>query len=298
MEELIAQVLYPSHPHAILIAALVNINWWTSHYSNILICVHIWFTVDCTWHPWGSWSSCSKTCGSGTMTHSRTQNGPFYGGSVCTGSSSESTSCNTNSCPGKHILINIPLFKYNATYECLQWIAHGTLGDLGAHVQRPAAQVPCLTQDPRMGHIMVEAIAQGHHLNQLHAMLIAVLVNIPKLQMLWNFVINWLLLIISVSYKIVSSGRNCLWITTVAECETAAAALGFTSTVASSSGTMSPRPPGCRDSGSGTNLWFNTDLGSTADCGTLGWDCLCKAWANDRKYMISFIDMSEEFLNC
>ena len=26
MEELIAQVLYPSHPHAILIAALVNIN--------------------------------------------------------------------------------------------------------------------------------------------------------------------------------------------------------------------------------------------------------------------------------
>ena len=64
----------------------------------------------------------------------------------------------------------------------LQWIAHGTLGDLGAHVQRHAAQEPCLTQDPRMGHIMVEAIAQGHHPNQLHAMQIAVLVSIPKLQ--------------------------------------------------------------------------------------------------------------------
>ena len=163
----------------------------------------------------------------------------------------------------------------------LQWIAHGTLGDLGAHVQRHAAQEQCLTQDRRMGHIMVEAIAQGHHPNQLHAMQIAVLVSIPKLQMLWNYYINWQLLIISVSYKIVSSGRNCLWITTVAECEAAAAALGFTSTVASSSGTISDRPPGCRDTGSGTNLWFNTDLSSTADCGTQGWDCLCKAWAND-----------------
>ena len=102
MEELIAQVLYRSHPHAILTAALVNINWWTSHYSNTLICVHNWFTVDCTWDPWGSWSSCSKTCGSGTMSHSRSKNGPYHGGSDCTGSSSESTSCNTNSCPGKY----------------------------------------------------------------------------------------------------------------------------------------------------------------------------------------------------
>ena len=59
-----------------------------------------------------------------------------------------------------------------------QWIAHGALGDLGAHVQSHVAQEPRLTQDPRMGHIMVEAIARDHHPSQLHAIQIAALVNI------------------------------------------------------------------------------------------------------------------------
>ena len=57
--------------------------------------------MDCTWSSWGSWGSCSKTCGSGTRTRSRSRNGPFNGGSECLGSSSESSSCNTNSCPGE-----------------------------------------------------------------------------------------------------------------------------------------------------------------------------------------------------
>ena len=58
-------------------------------------------SVDCSWTNWGPWGSCSKTCGSGTMTRSRSKNGPILGGSECSGSSSSSTSCNTNSCPGE-----------------------------------------------------------------------------------------------------------------------------------------------------------------------------------------------------
>ena len=51
----------------------------------------------CMWNTWGSWSSCSKTCGSGTKTRTRTR---FHGGSDCPGSPSKSKSCNTDTCPG------------------------------------------------------------------------------------------------------------------------------------------------------------------------------------------------------
>ena len=70
-------------------------------------CVHIdWInwqsiSVPCTWNAWGSWTSCTKTCGSGTKTRTRSKNGPYHGGSDCSGSSSESPLCNTNSCPGE-----------------------------------------------------------------------------------------------------------------------------------------------------------------------------------------------------
>ena len=66
---------------------------------NVMIKID-YFLVDCTWNVWGSWGSCTKTCGSGSMTRTRSKNGPFYGGIDCSGSLSESTSCNTNSCPG------------------------------------------------------------------------------------------------------------------------------------------------------------------------------------------------------
>ena len=57
-------------------------------------------------------------------------------------------------------------------------IAHGTLGQLGAHVQNHVAQVAKLAQGPRMGHIMVEAIAWDHHPICNHAMQIAALVGV------------------------------------------------------------------------------------------------------------------------
>ena len=60
---------------------------------------HKKFSVDCTWSNWSSWGSCSKTCGSGTITRSRFKLWWKHDGIDCMGSSSDSTSCNTNSCP-------------------------------------------------------------------------------------------------------------------------------------------------------------------------------------------------------
>ena len=54
--------------------------------------------MHCTWNSWASWGSCSKTCGSGTRTRSRSKNGPYHGGTDCSGSSSSSATCNTNAC--------------------------------------------------------------------------------------------------------------------------------------------------------------------------------------------------------
>ena len=69
-----------------------------SRFSNVLIISKI---VDCTWNTWNSWGSCSRTCGGGNKTRSRTQNGQSYGGQECSGSSNSTTSCNTNNCPGE-----------------------------------------------------------------------------------------------------------------------------------------------------------------------------------------------------
>jgi len=56
------------------------------------------------WGTWGKWSSCTKSCGGGTMKRSRTRTctnpPPTGGGKTCVGSSSQtsSTSCNTKAC--------------------------------------------------------------------------------------------------------------------------------------------------------------------------------------------------------
>ena len=55
--------------------------------------------MDCTWNAWSSWGSCSKTCGGGTKTRTRTH-GPNHG-QECSGSPTSSTSCNTDDCPAQ-----------------------------------------------------------------------------------------------------------------------------------------------------------------------------------------------------
>ena len=55
--------------------------------------------VNCQWGRWGSWNSCSTTCGSGISTRTRGYGvNRKCGGSSCSGSNRETKSCNTASC--------------------------------------------------------------------------------------------------------------------------------------------------------------------------------------------------------
>ena len=60
------------------------------------------FTVDGNWSQWGEWRECSRTCGGGLHSRSRTCTNPppRHGGKNCTGKPEETRPCNTDSCPG------------------------------------------------------------------------------------------------------------------------------------------------------------------------------------------------------
>uniref|UniRef100_A0A8W8KZK8 SUEL-type lectin domain-containing protein n=1 Tax=Magallana gigas TaxID=29159 RepID=A0A8W8KZK8_MAGGI len=57
--------------------------------------------IDGVWATWGSWGTCTVTCGGGSHTRSRTCTNPApqYGGAACPGSSGSSQACNTQHCP-------------------------------------------------------------------------------------------------------------------------------------------------------------------------------------------------------
>jgi hypothetical protein len=54
--------------------------------------------VDGAWSGW-SYGVCSKSCGTGTQSMTRTCDGQNYGGADCAGSTTSSQSCNTHECP-------------------------------------------------------------------------------------------------------------------------------------------------------------------------------------------------------
>ena len=60
-------------------------------------------TGDGGWTQWSSWSSCSKTCGVGSRTRTRTCTNPVPegGGADCVGPNNRTKSCNKFVCPGK-----------------------------------------------------------------------------------------------------------------------------------------------------------------------------------------------------
>lgn len=69
--------------------------------------------VNCLQSGWNSWSSCTKTCGSGSQTRSRSVLvAADYGGRACS-LSSQTLSCNTQECP-----INCVVTNFNAWTAC------------------------------------------------------------------------------------------------------------------------------------------------------------------------------------
>ena len=62
--------------------------------------------VNGGWSAWSSYSSCSKECGGGTKTRSRscTNPAPSNGGAYCPGDATQTSSCNTQSCPSSDII--------------------------------------------------------------------------------------------------------------------------------------------------------------------------------------------------
>lgn len=63
--------------------------------------------VDGSWSEWGLWEECSRSCGQGNRTRSRTCSNPLaqHGGKPCEGSALESVMCNLRPCPGKRRII-------------------------------------------------------------------------------------------------------------------------------------------------------------------------------------------------
>ena len=68
-------------------------------YFRFNITILVFFTVDCIWNTWSSWSDCSVSCGSGVKERRRTKKQEaYYNGEECEGSFIEEIVCN-RTCP-------------------------------------------------------------------------------------------------------------------------------------------------------------------------------------------------------
>ena len=66
----------------------------------VCVCVYVLvITVNCQWSAW-SVGGCSKTCGGGRRTRSRTKFFTEGHGGTCSGQFSRTQSCNNQRCPG------------------------------------------------------------------------------------------------------------------------------------------------------------------------------------------------------
>ena len=88
------------------------------------------FLVDCLWSKWGTWSTCSKSCGNGFSIRKRTKSTtPKNGGKECIGQSKSKRSCIRQQCPGIKknyvcIAMNLKKFSFIFSVNCM-WSSWG-----------------------------------------------------------------------------------------------------------------------------------------------------------------------------
>lgn len=68
----------------------------------------IFFSENGGLTSWSSWGSCSTTCGAGSKARTRscTNPAPVGAGSQCSGSTTESSSCNLVTCPSQYTMLS------------------------------------------------------------------------------------------------------------------------------------------------------------------------------------------------
>ena len=78
----------------------------SSFYWNVLIVLtcRLWI-VDGNWSEWSPWEECTRSCGRGNRTRTRTCNNPSaqHGGRLCEGTAVEIIMCNIRPCPGENL---------------------------------------------------------------------------------------------------------------------------------------------------------------------------------------------------
>ncbi|XP_061195958.1 thrombospondin-2-like [Saccostrea echinata] len=94
-------------------------NYCTGSSINTALCSTNSCPIDGGWSSWGGWSSCSKTCDTGSKSRSRSCSNPYpqYGGAGCSGSSQESTNCFKEECGNSHndefrVISSVHLYLY------------------------------------------------------------------------------------------------------------------------------------------------------------------------------------------
>jgi hypothetical protein len=84
------------------------------HCRIVIKCLSV--LVNGGWIPYSAWSKCTKTCGGGTQTRTRTctNPAPANGGKDCVGSASKTKACNEEACgPGETIIKERTEYNYS-----------------------------------------------------------------------------------------------------------------------------------------------------------------------------------------